>query len=130
MVESIRSEEAPIPVGPYSQAVRACAGDVLFSAGQIAIDPSTGEMCPGGVAEQTRRVMENLKAVLEAGGFGFADVVKTTVYMSDMGDFITMNKVYKEYFSEPYPARSCFGVTALPKGALVEIDLVAVREAG
>ncbi len=129
MVESISSEGAPSPVGPYSQAVRVRPGEVLFSAGQIPIDPSSGEMCPGGIREQTRRVLENLRAVLEAGGFSMNEVVKTTVFMSDLGEFASMNDVYSECFEEPFPARSCFEVSALPKGALVEIEVVAVKEA-
>ncbi|MCX5801131.1 MAG: RidA family protein [Candidatus Eisenbacteria bacterium] len=128
MVRSIRSESAPAPVGPYSQAVLARPGDVLFSAGQIPLDPATGQMRPGGVEEQTRQVLENVKAVLEAADFGLSDVVKTTVYMSNLGEFGVMNQVYTEYFTEPFPARSCVEVKALPKGALVEMDVIAVRE--
>jgi 2-iminobutanoate/2-iminopropanoate deaminase len=130
MVESIKTDGAPPPVGPYSQAIRVRPGEVLFSAGQIPVDPSSGEMSPGGIEEQTRRVMENLKAVLGAGKFSLKDVVKTTVFMRDLGGFAAMNAVYAEYFSEPYPARSCFEVSALPKGALVEIEVVAVKETG
>jgi 2-iminobutanoate/2-iminopropanoate deaminase len=130
MVEPVSSDAAPPPVGPYSQAVRVRPGEVLFSAGQIPIDPSSGEICSGGIEEQTRRVLENLRAVLEAGGFTLGDVVKTTVFMSNLGEFSSMNGVYSEYFSEPYPARSCFEASALPKGALVEIDVIAVKEHG
>ncbi|UCF78993.1 MAG: RidA family protein [Candidatus Eiseniibacteriota bacterium] len=128
MAKSVKSDAAPAPVGPYSQAVRVRPSELLFSAGQIPIDPSSGEMVPGGVPEQTRRVLENLRAVLEAAGFSMREVVKTSVYMADLGEFASMNKVYAEFFSEPYPARSCFQVGALPKGALVEIDVVAVKE--
>jgi len=128
MARSVRSESAPAPVGPYSQAILTRPGDILFSAGQIPIDVSTGQMRPGGVKEQTSQVLANIKTVLESAGFGLHDVVKTTVYMSNLEEFGVMNQVYAEYFSEPYPARSCVEVKALPKGALVEIDVIAVKE--
>ncbi|KPJ60759.1 MAG: hypothetical protein AMJ46_04600 [Latescibacteria bacterium DG_63] len=130
MIESVRSDGAPAPVGPYSQAVRVRPVEVLFSAGQIALDPSSGKMFPGGIQEQTKRALENLRAVLEAGAFALTDVVKTTVFMRDLGEFASMNDVYKEFFKEPFPARSCFEVSALPKGALVEIEAIAAKEAG
>jgi len=130
MARSVRSESAPAPVGPYSQAIVARPGEILFSAGQISLDASTGEMRPGGVKEQTRQVLENIKAVLESAGFCFSHVVRTTVYMTSLGEFGVMNEVYAKYFSEPYPARSCIEAKALPKGALVEIDVIAVRESG
>lgn len=128
MARSVRSESAPAPVGPYSQAILARPGDVLFSAGQIPLDASTGQMRPGGVKEQTRQVLENLKAVLESAGSDLSAVVKTTVYMTNLEEFSVMNQVYAEYFSDPYPARSCVEVKALPKGALVEIDVIAIKE--
>lgn len=130
MAESVRSEFAPTPVGPYSQAILSGSGDTLFTAGQIPIEASTGQIVQGGIREQTRCVLENIKAVLKAGGFGLNDVAKATVYMCDLGEFAAMNEVYQEFFSEPFPARSCVGVSALPKGVLVEIDVIAVREAG
>jgi 2-iminobutanoate/2-iminopropanoate deaminase len=128
MARSVTSESAPAPVGPYSQAILTRPGEILFSAGQIPIDVSTGEMRPGGVKEQTRQVLGNIKAVLESAGFGLSNVVKTTVYMSNLEEFGAMNQVYAEYFSEPYPARSCIEAKALPKGAVIEIDVIAVRE--
>jgi 2-iminobutanoate/2-iminopropanoate deaminase len=115
-------------VGPYSQAVLARPFETLFSAGQIPLEPASAAIVAGGVKEQTRRVMENLRAVLDSAGYGFGDVVKTTVYMIDLSEFGSMNEVYGEYFSEPFPARSTVEVRALPKGARVEIDVVAVKE--
>jgi 2-iminobutanoate/2-iminopropanoate deaminase len=115
-------------VGPYSQAVLVRPQEILFSAGQIPLDPASATMVTGGIKEQTRRVMENLKAVLEAAGYGFKDVVKTTVFMVDLAEFVAMNEVYGEYLSEPFPARSTVEVKALPKGARVEIDVIAIRE--
>jgi 2-iminobutanoate/2-iminopropanoate deaminase len=121
MKEIIHSDKAPEPIGPYSQAVR--MGNLLFASGQIPIDPSTGALVQGGVQEQTRQVMRNLDAVLSAAGAAFSDVVKTTVYLSVFADF---NAVYAEYFDEATaPARATIQVGALPKGALVEIDLTA-----
>jgi len=128
MGRPVRCNSAPAPVGPYCQAILARPGDVLFSAGQIPLDAATGEMVAGGVKEQTRQVLENLKAVLRQAGFDLSDVVKTTVYMASLQEFGSMNQIYAEYFSEPHPARSCVEVKALPKGALVEIDVIAVKE--
>ena len=129
MAKAVKSNSAPAPVGPYSQAVLVRPTETLFSAGQIPLDPASATMVAGGIKEQTRRVMENLKAVLAAAGYGFKDVVKTTVFMIDLGEFGAMNEVYGEYLSEPFPARSTVQVGALPKGARVEIDVVAVKEA-
>ena len=123
--EAISTAAAPAAIGPYSQAVS--AGGVLFLSGQIPIEPSTGETIAGSVALQTRRVLENLKAVLEEAGLTMDSVVKTTVYMTDLSDFAAMNEVYAEYFTEPYPARATVEVKALPKGVAVEIDAVAAR---
>ncbi|MBN2704677.1 MAG: RidA family protein [Pontiellaceae bacterium] len=124
MKEIVHSAQAPEPIGPYSQAVK--AGNLLFASGQIPIDPTTGEMIQGGIAEQTHQVMKNLKAVLNAAGTSFSDVVKTTVYLSDLSLFTEFNAVYAEYFDEATaPARATVQVSALPKGALVEIDLTA-----
>jgi len=124
--EAISSAGAPKAIGPYSQAVR--AGQLLFLSGQVALDPATGQMVEGGIAEQTRRVFENLAAVLTAGGRSFADVVRATVFLADMNDFVAMNEIYGQYFKEPYPARATVQVARLPKDARVEIDLIASFE--
>lgn len=128
MPRSVRTESAPAPVGPYSQAVLCKQGEMLFSAGQIPLDPRTGQMIPGGIQEQTRQVLDNLKAVLTAAGLGLSDVVKTTVYMTNLGEFGAMNEVYAQYFAEPFPARSSVEVRALPRSALVEIEVIAAKE--
>jgi 2-iminobutanoate/2-iminopropanoate deaminase len=124
--QAISSAGAPKAIGPYSQAVR--AGQLLFLSGQVALDPATGQMVEGGVTEQTRRVFENLGAVLTAAGRSFADVVRTTVFLADMNDFAAMNEVYGQYFKEPYPARATVQVARLPRDARVEIDLIASLE--
>ena len=126
MKEAISSAGAPKAIGPYSQAVR--AGQLLFLSGQVALDPATGQMVEGGIAEQTQRVFENLAAVLAAAGRSFADVVRTTVFLADMNDFVAMNEIYGQYFKEPYPARATVQVARLPKDARVEIDLIASFE--
>ena len=123
--EAISTSEAPAAIGPYSQAVS--AGGFLFLSGQIPIEPTTGETVTGSVSIQTRRVLENLKAVLEEAGLTTDSVVKTTVYMTDLSEFAAMNEVYAEYFTEPYPARATVEVRALPKGVAVEMDAVAAR---
>jgi reactive intermediate/imine deaminase len=120
----IHSDSAPKAIGPYSQAVR--AGDTLYLSGQTPLDPATGELVPGDISAQTRQVFENLKAVLAAAGASFADVVRVGIYLTDLGHFAAVNEVMKQYFGEPYPARSTIGVAALPRGAAVEIDMVAV----
>ncbi len=122
-MESFVSERAPAPIGPYSQAVR--AGAFLFCSGQIPIDPASGELVPGDVAAQTRQVMKNLEAVLEAAGLRFANVVKTTIFLVDMADFGAVNGVYGEAFGSVPPARSTVAVAALPRNARVEIDAIA-----
>jgi 2-iminobutanoate/2-iminopropanoate deaminase len=117
---------APAAIGPYSQAVR--VGDTLFTSGQIPLDPATGAIVPGGIREQTTRVLDNLAAVLEEAGLDMAHVVKTTVYLKSMGDFASMNEVYAKYFAPEGvvpPARSTVEVARLPKDALVEIDIIA-----
>jgi 2-iminobutanoate/2-iminopropanoate deaminase len=123
---AIATTDAPAAIGPYSQAIR--VGDTLFTSGQIPIDPATGNLVPGGIAEQTTRVLENLKAVLAAAGISFTHVVKTTVFLKDMKDFTAMNEVYATYLA-PHgaipPARSTVQVAALPKDALVEIECIA-----
>jgi 2-iminobutanoate/2-iminopropanoate deaminase len=121
----VRSESAPAPIGPYSQAVE--ARGTLYVAGQIGVDPRTRELVAGGIEAQTRRVFANLEAVLEAANCSPADVVQATVYLADLGDFEAMNAVYAEFFGSTRPARATVGVNALPRGARVEIALIAVR---
>jgi len=121
--QAVSSADAPTAIGPYSQAVR--AGQLLFVSGQVPLDPATGNLVEGDIAAQTRRVFENLGAVLKAGGRSFADVVRTTVFLADMNDFAAVNQVYGTYFSEPYPARATVQVARLPKDARIEIDLIA-----
>ncbi len=120
----VHTDKAPKAIGPYSQAIRTDFG--LFTAGQVGIDPATGELVTGGVEEQTRQVLKNLQNVLEAGGSSLANVVKTTVFLKDMNDFAKMNAIYAEYFGANPPARSTVAVAGLPKGALVEIEAVAL----
>lgn len=121
--QAVSTPDAPKAIGPYSQAVR--AGQLLFLSGQVALDPSTGQLVDGDVAAQTRRVMDNLGAVLTAAGLSLADVVRTTVYLADMNDFTAVNEVYGSYFTTPAPARATVQVARLPKDARVEIDAVA-----
>lgn len=123
MRATIRTSDAPEAIGPYSQAVK--SGGFLFTSGQIAIDPATGHMEAVEVVAQTRQVMENLKAILAAEGLTFADVVKTTVYLTDLQDFQRFNDAYAAYFESDPPARSTLQVAALPKGAKVEVEAVA-----
>ena len=123
MKKVIRTAKAPSAIGPYSQAIQ--VGGFVYTSGQIPIDPATGVFVEGGIREQTRQSLLNVKAVLEEAGLTMADIVKTTVFMADMNDFADMNAVYAEFFSEPYPARSAVAVKTLPKGALVEIEVVA-----
>lgn len=123
MKQVISAKEAPTAVGPYSQAV--AFGNLLFCAGQIPIDPASNEIVPGGVTEQTTRVCENIKAVLAANGMTFANVLKSTVFLVDLGQFAAMNAVYAQYFPEPFPARSTIQVAGLPRGAQVEIEVIA-----
>jgi 2-iminobutanoate/2-iminopropanoate deaminase len=125
--EIIATEEAPNAIGPYSQAVR--VGPLVFLSGQIALDPKTGEVTKGDVAEQTRRVMDNLGAVLRAAGVGFPEVVRSTIYLTNLADFGKVNEVYGSYFPSEPPARATVGVAALPRGAAVEIDMIAHRGA-
>lgn len=123
MRRAISSDAAPEAIGPYSQAIR--AGSLLFVSGQIPLDPVTGAMVEGDVAAQTHRVFANLKAILEAGGASFEDVVRTTVYLADMNDFATVNEIYGGYFSSPAPARATVQAARLPRDARVEIDVIA-----
>ena len=123
MKKVISTSKAPAAIGPYSQAIQ--VGNLVYTSGQIPIDPATGVFAEGGIKEQTRQALLNVKAILEENGLSMNDVVKTTVFMADMNDFADMNAVYAEFFTEPYPARSAVAVKTLPKGALVEIEVVA-----
>ena len=123
-IQFTSTPRAPRAIGPYSQATR--ANGLLFTAGQVGFDPVTGELVDGGIAEQTERVLENVRAILEAEGLDLASVVKTTVFLVDMADFAAMNTVYARAFGEHRPARSTVAVAALPRGARVEIEAVAV----
>lgn len=123
MKEIISTDKAPSAIGPYSQAVK--AGGFIFLSGQIPLDPATMAVVPGCVSCQTERVIKNMLAVLESQGLTLSDVVKTTVFIKDMGDFAAVNEVYGKFFTEKAPARSCVEVAALPKGALVEIEAIA-----
>lgn len=125
MKKVIFTEKAPAAIGPYSQAIE--ANGIVFLSGQLPVDPSTGEFVPGGVAEQTKQCFENIKNVLAAAGLTTANIVKTTVFLADMSLFAEMNSVYATYFEGDFPARSAFAVKALPKGALVEIESIAVK---
>lgn len=123
-MEQIRTENAPAAIGPYSQGI--VYGEMVYTSGQIPLDPKTGNLVGDSIEEQSRQALENLKAVLEAAGSSLKDVVKTTCFLSDMGNFGAFNQVYAEYFQEK-PARSCVAVRELPKQALVEVEAVAVR---
>ena len=122
-MQAIQTKEAPAAIGPYSQAVK--HGNMIFLSGQVHLDPATGQVVTGDIAAQTRRVMENLRAVLAAAGGSFDDVVRTTIYLVDLGHFTAVNEAYGSYFEPPYPARATVQVAALPKGAQVEIDVIA-----
>ncbi len=121
--EAVLSPDAPAPIGPYSQAVR--VGNWVFISGQIPVDPSTGEVVPGGITAQTRQVLQNLQAVLNAVGASLDHVVKTTIYMTNLGEFAEMNAIYETYFRPPYPARATVQVADLPRHALIEIEAIA-----
>lgn len=125
MKEIISTSNAPAAIGPYSQAVR--AGNLIFVSGQLPIDPQSGDM-PSDIREQARQSLENLKAILAAAGCTMEDAVKTTVLLEDIGDFAAVNEVYAEYFPGNCPARACYAVDKLPKGAKVEIELIAYQE--
>jgi 2-iminobutanoate/2-iminopropanoate deaminase len=122
----ISTKKAPAAIGPYSQAIQ--VGNLVYTSGQIPIDPATGTFVEGGIKKQTRQSLSNVRAILEEAGLTMANVIKTTVFLADMADFADMNAVYAEFFSEPYPARSAVAVKTLPKGALVEIEVVATTE--
>jgi 2-iminobutanoate/2-iminopropanoate deaminase len=123
-MDYVATNDAPHAIGPYSQAVK--AGGLLYTSGQIALDPASGNLIEGDFAAQARRVFENLKAVLQKGGSSFDRVTKATVYLTDLANFGTLNSIYGEYFGDHKPARSTVGVAQLPRGAQVEIDLVAI----
>ena len=125
-MEHVKTDKAPAAIGPYSQGI--IANGFLFSAGQIALDPATGQLVDGGITPQTERVMQNLESVLSAAGLGWGDVIRTTVYLHDMADFPTVNEIYGRLIGDARPARSTVQVTALPRGGLVEIDLVAAAK--
>ena len=125
MKKQINTAAAPAAIGPYSQAIE--ANGMVFLSGQLPVDPATGEFVPGGVTEQTTQCFENIKSVLAAAGLTTANIVKTTVFLADMSLFAEMNAVYATYFEGDFPARSAFAVKALPKGALVEIESIAVK---
>lgn len=122
MKQVIKTSAAPAAIGPYSQAIQ--VGNLVYTSGQLPIDPATGNFPEGGIKEQTRQSLKNIQAILQGGGLSMTSVVKTTVFMADMNDFADMNAVYAEFFSEPYPARSAVAVKTLPKGALVEIEVI------
>ena len=124
-MKQISTQNAPAAIGPYSQAIE--VNGFVYASGQLPIDPATGAFPEGGVKEQTRQSLLNVKAILEEAGLALPNVVKTTVYLADMGDFAAMNEVYSQFFAQPFPARSAIAVKALPKGALVEVEVVAAR---
>ena len=125
-MKAISTEKAPAAIGPYSQGVDSGAG-LVFLSGQLPIDPATGAFPEGGVREQTRQSLRNVQAILAEAGLALSNVVKTTVFLADMGDFAAMNEVYAQFFSEPFHARSAVAVKTLAKGALVEIECIAAR---
>ena len=125
-MKAIQTSNAPAAIGPYSQAIDSGAG-LVFVSGQLPIDPATGAFPEGGVAQQTRQSILNAQAILKEAGLELSNVVKTTVFLADMGDFGAMNEVYGQFFTQPFPARSAVAVKTLPKGALVEIECIASR---
>lgn len=128
MKKIINTSNAPAPIGPYSQAV--LVNGMLFASGQIAIDPSTGDLVTGDIKSETKRVMENIRALLDAAGLGFKNIVKTSIFLSDMNNFAQVNEVYGSYFSDNFPARETVQVSRLPKDVNVEISITAVMETG
>ena len=124
-MKSIHTNQAPAAIGPYSQAIE--ANGMIFASGQIPIDPATGQFVEGGIQEQTRRALTNARNILQAAGTDMENVIKTTVYLSDIHNFAAMNEVYAQFFTEPFPARSAVAVKDLPKGALVEIEVLAIK---
>lgn len=126
MKKQIVTDKAPAALGPYSQAIM--VGDMLFASGQVPINPATGELVGDTIELQAKQVFENLREVLAEAGMGFGNVVKTTVFLTDLANFATVNEIYAEYFTEPYPARSCVQIAALPKGSMLEVELIATRD--
>ena len=128
MKKEIRTESAPLPIGPYSQGIVCPAGELVFTAGQIALSPGESELCSENVADQAKRALENVRAILSGSGCGLEDVVKVTIFIRDMDDYLQVNQVYENYFaSPPFPARSVVEVSKLPKDARIEIEAVAVK---
>jgi 2-iminobutanoate/2-iminopropanoate deaminase len=127
MKEVVSTAKAPAAIGPYSQAVKATVSQMLFCSGQLPLDPESGQLATGSYAEQTKRVMDNLKAIIEASGFTMADVVRTTIYLTNLNAFSEVNSVYQSYFSGDFPARTTVQVDALPRGAALEIDAIIAR---
>ncbi len=125
MMKEIKTQEAPAAIGPYSQAIE--VNGIVFASGQIPVDPSTGVFVEGGIREQTRQALTNAGRILQTAGTDLGHVVKTTVYLASMTDFAAMNEVYATFFSQPFPARSAVAVKDLPKGALVEVECIAVK---
>ena len=125
MKKALNTEKAPAAIGPYSQGIE--ANGMVFLSGQLPIDATTGAFPEGGIKEQTHQSLQNAKSILQSAGLDMKNVVKTTVLLSDINDFVAMNEVYSEFFEQPYPARSAFAVQDLPKGALVEIEMIAVK---
>lgn len=123
--KAINTDKAPKAIGPYSQAIQ--VGNLVYTSGQLPIDPTTGAFPEGGIKEQTRQSLLNIQAILEEAGLTMSNVVKTTVFLADMNDFADMNAIYAEFFTQPYPARSAVAVKTLPKNALVEIEVVAAE---
>ena len=124
-MKAIHTNNAPAAIGPYSQAIE--VNGFVFASGQIPINPATGDFVEGGIKEQTKQALTNAANILKEAGTDLSHVVKTTVYMADMGDFAAMNEIYAQFFNEPYPARSAVAVKALPKGALVEVEVLAAK---
>ena len=124
-MKSIHTNQAPAAIGPYSQAIE--ANGMIFASGQIPIDPATGQFVEGGIQEQTRQALTNARNILQAAGTDMENVIKTTVYLSDINNIAAMNEVYAQFFTEPFPARSAVAVKDLPKGALVEIEVLAIK---
>lgn len=124
-MKTIQTTKAPGAIGPYSQAVE--ANSFIFASGQLGIDPKTGNFVEGGVKEQTKQALTNARAIMEEAGLSLSNVVKTTVFLSDMANFADMNEVYSQFFSEPFPARSAVAVKTLPKNGLVEVECIAVK---
>ena len=125
MKKVIATTNAPAAIGPYSQAIQ--AGNLLFASGQLGLDPATGTCAEGGIEAQTRQAFQNVKAILAEAGFEMTDVVKTTVYLADMQDFAIVNEIYATQFTAPFPARSAVAVKTLPKGGLVEVEVIAAK---